>query len=206
MKSKKWLIGLALVAIVFSVTSAWGKARLNQQAPDFTLTAANGQKKSLSDYKGKIVVLEWTNFGCPFVKKHYNSKNMPKLQQKYQKKGVAWLTICSSAANRQGHMQGKKLQKKMDQMGFKGTAYLNDSSGKVGKLYGARNTPHMFIINKNGKLVYKGAIDSIRSTSQADVKKATNYVAQALDELLDGKKVSKKYTRAYGCGVKYEMK
>jgi glutathione peroxidase-family protein len=178
-------------------------AEVGKEAPGFTLTDADGKKHSLSDYNGKYVVLEWVNFGCPFVKKHYDSKNMQKLQASSTGEGVTWLTICSSAKGKQGNMSGDELKKKLTAEGWKGTEYLVDEDGKVGREYGAKTTPAMYVLNKKHELVYAGAIDDINSTDQSDIAKAHNYVQAALDEEMAGKKIANASNKSYGCSVKY---
>ena len=173
-------------------------------APDFSLTGADGKPHSLADYKGKYVVLEWTNPGCPFVRKHYDSGNMPKLQAEYTKKGVVWLAIDSSAAGEQGAFTPDSAKKATEGDYKSVSELLIDEDGKVGHLYGATNTPDMFIINPEGKIVYEGAIDSIASADKTDISKATNYVQTGLDEALAGKPVSKTMSKPYGCSVKYK--
>lgn len=181
-------------------------AEVGKPAPAFTLEDANGKKHSLSQYKNKLVVLEWINFGCPFVKKHYDSENMQKLQEAYTKKGVIWLTICSSNPDAQGYFKGDELKKEIDSHHSKATAYLVDADGTVGHEYGAKSTPDMFVIDKEGTLVYAGAIDDKATTDVADVKGAKNYVREALDEVMAGKKISTASTKSYGCSVKYAKK
>ena len=178
-------------------------AEVGKKAPDFTLPDADGKKHSLSDYKGKFVVLEWVNFGCPFVRKHYDSKNMQKLQEEYTAKGVTWLSICSSAKGKQGHFESDDLKKKLEKEGWKGTAYLIDDLGSVGREYGATATPGMFVLSKDHELVYAGAIDDTNSTDAADIPKAKNYVKAALDEAMAGKKIATASSKPYGCSVKY---
>lgn len=190
---------IVLTPIVQAVDALVGKS-----APDFTLTDTHGKKHSLSDYKGKFVVLEWINHDCPFVGKHYGSGNMQKLQKKYTKKGVIWLSINSSAPGKQGHCSPEKANKLTKEKDAAPTAVLLDPDGKVGKLYGAKTTPHMFIINPEGILIYNGAIDDKPSTNVADIAKAKNYVQTALDEALAGKKVTIRATQPYGCSVKYK--
>lgn len=189
--------------VLFIVNSFAQSAKLNEQAPNFKLADSNGNSHSLSYYKGKIIVLEWINFECPFVKKHYNSKNMQSLQLKYTKKDVVWLTICSSAEGKQGNFDNEEITNRIKNDKGKMTAYLIDADGKVGKMYGAKTTPHMYIIDKNGKLDYAGAIDDKASTDVDDIKVAKNYVAAALDELLEDKNVSFQSSTPYGCSVKY---
>uniref|UniRef100_A0A7V2ZHT6 Thioredoxin family protein n=1 Tax=Ignavibacterium album TaxID=591197 RepID=A0A7V2ZHT6_9BACT len=195
--------------IIFSLVFLLGvsifaqSARLNESAPDFRLKDSNGKEHSLSDFKGKVVVLEWINYDCPFVKKHYDSKNMQSLQEKYTAEGVIWLAICSSAPGKQGNFSPDEINKRSKNHNAKFTAYLIDEDGKVGKMYGAKTTPHMYIIDKDGKLVYAGGIDDKASTDVNDIKTAKNYISTALDEILEGKKVSVQSSTPYGCSVKY---
>lgn len=172
-------------------------------APQFSLQDIHGKTHALSDYKGKIVVLEWFNPGCPFVKKHYLSNNMQTLQEKYTKLGVVWFTVNSSAYGRQGYLTPEEAVKKFSDYNIKATGALVDTNGVVGKAYGASTTPHLFIVDAKGELAYQGAIDSDDSAKQEAIAGATNYVAQALDELLAGKAVSEPETQPYGCSVKY---
>ena len=194
---------VVMFLFLFSVITFSQEAKLNEQAPNFKLMDSNGKEHSLSDFKGKLVVLEWINYECPFVKKHYDSKNMQALQEKYTKQGLIWLTICSSAESKQGNFTNDEINRRSKKHGAKFTAYLVDSDGKVGKMYGAKTTPHMYIINKAGKLVYAGGIDDKASTDLEDIKDAKNYVSLALEELLAGKDVSVQSSKPYGCSVKY---
>ena len=178
-------------------------AAIDQQAPDFSLTGIDGKTYKLSDFKGKYVVLEWNNLDCPFVKKHYGSGNMQALQKKYTDKGVVWLTICSSAEGKQGFYQPAALQEMTKERKLSSTAYLRDADGTVGKEYGAKTTPNMFIVNPEGVLIYAGAIDDKPSPDPNDIPGATNYVAACLDASMAGKAVATKTTVPYGCGVKY---
>ncbi|MBX9688015.1 MAG: redoxin domain-containing protein [Candidatus Obscuribacterales bacterium] len=182
--------------------STGSQATLGKTAPAFTLNDSNGQKRSLQDANGKIVVLEWINFDCPFVKKQYNGGNMQKLQKTYTGKGVVWYSICSSAEGRQGNYPAAKINELLKQNNAGPTAYLFDPDGAVGRSYGARSTPHMFVINQKGTLVYAGAIDDNPSADISD-KPGTNYVQKALDETLANKAVSTASSPAYGCSVKY---
>jgi hypothetical protein len=175
----------------------------NQAAPDFTLTDTNGQKHSLADYKGKFVVLEWFNPDCPFVKKHYDSGNMPGLQKQYTAKGVIWLSIDSSAEGQEGNYPPQGLNKFMTDKGAAPTAVFADSDGRVGHLYAVQTTPHMYVINSKGILIYQGAIDDTPSADIADLKTAKNYVSAALDAAMNGKPVTVSTTKSYGCSVKY---
>lgn len=178
-------------------------AEVDKAAPNFTLTSSIGNKHSLSDFKGKTVVLEWTNYDCPFVKKFYGANAMQKWQDAYTKKGVVWLSICSSADGKEGFFDTKTVATRMKDAKAAPTAYLMDADGTVGRMYGAKTTPHMFVINPEGVLVYAGAIDSKRSTDAADIAGATNYVAAALDAIMAGKPVETKTSTPYGCSVKY---
>ena len=193
-------------SLLFVATGAFASAPpVDSAAPDFSLTGADGKPHSLADYKGKYVVLEWTNPGCPFVRKHYDSGNMPKLQAEYTKKGIVWLAVDSSAEGEQGFFTPDAAKKAKENGEYKSTsALLLDADGKVGHLYGATNTPDMFIINPEGKIVYEGAIDSIASADKSDITKATNYVQTGLDEVLAGKPISKPMSKPYGCSVKYK--
>ena len=173
-------------------------------APDFSLPNSDGKNEKLSEFKGKYVVLEWTNPECPFVRKHYESGNMQKLQAEYVKKGVVWLSIDSSAPGEQGYLDVADAKKAKADKYAADSALLLDPDGKVGHLYEARNTPQMFIVDPEGKLIYSGAIDSIPSADKADLAKATNYVGEALDEALAGKPVAHAKSKPYGCSVKYK--
>jgi peroxiredoxin len=188
-----------LTMALFSAEAEIGKA-----APGFTLPDSFGKNHSLSDYTGKVVVLEWLNHGCPFVKKHYDSGNMQKLQKMAKEKGVVWFSIISSAPDKQGYSTPEQANEKAQELKAKPLAILLDPEGKVGKLYDAKTTPHMYIIDKEGLLVYNGGIDDIRSANVDDIAKAKNYVLLALEELLSGKEVSVKTSQPYGCSVKYK--
>ena len=194
---------LALISLTATTLIAADSPPVGAAAPDFSLPDTAGKPHSLSEYKGKYVVLEWFNPECPFVKKHYGSGNMQKLQSEYTGKGVVWLSIDSSAPGLEGNLTAEQAQKVMKDWNTKQTALLLDPEGKAGRAYNARNTPHMFVINPEGKIVYQGAIDSRNSTSAADIPSATNYVTVALEESLAGKPVSTATTRSYGCSVKY---
>ncbi|MBU2491780.1 MAG: thioredoxin family protein [Bacteroidetes bacterium] len=183
--------------------NASDKAEVGKAAPDFNLTGSDGQYYALSNYKDKFIVLEWNNFDCPFVKKHYDSKNMQTLQKKYTDKGVIWLTINSSAKGKQGFYPPYKLNNKIKEYEANITGYLLDNGGTVGKKYGAKTTPHMYVINPEGILIYAGGIDDIPSTDIDDIKKAKNYVSAALDAAMEGKPVEVKTSQPYGCSVKY---
>jgi peroxiredoxin len=184
--------------------SAHAAPAVGQAAPDFTLKDASGKSVKLSDYRGKYVVLEWTNPGCPYVKKHYNSGNMPATQQDALAKGAVWLAINSTEREASDYLEPPKLVAWMNERKSRTTAVLMDEEGVAGKAYGARTTPHMYIVDPQGKLVYAGGIDSIPSSSTDDIKRATNYVRTSLEEALTGKPISNPQTRPYGCSIKYK--
>lgn len=175
-----------------------------ETAPDFKLKDMKGKEHKLSDFKGKWVVLEWFNKDCPFVVKHYGSNNMQKLQKTYTEKGVVWLTMYSTDKSVSGFETGVAAVK--TQENYKGSAsyLMDDNEGIVGRQYGAKTTPHMFIISPEQKVVYQGAIDDRPSTDAADIAKSKNYVSMALDQALAGKEVTAANTRSYGCSVKYK--
>lgn len=192
------LLVLTLLASIsaFAVTNG-------EMAPDFTLPGHTGKSYQLKNFRGKVIVLEWFNSGCPFVKKHYGPRNMQKLQEKYTAKDVIWLTILSSAKGKQGYVPADEAERHRELMGMNSSAFLLDPAGEVGRLYGAKTTPHMFIINPAGKIVYQGAIDSIPSADSGDIKHARNYVAEGLDAVLSNQKLKYAKTKPYGCSVKY---
>lgn len=191
-------------AVLLSLAAAAHAApELGRPAPDFTLADQTGKSVKLSDAKGKFVVLEWFNKGCPFVRKHYDSKNMQGLQKKSAKKGVVWYTIVSSKKGKEGHLTPAQAAAEMKSEGMASKAILLDEKGEVGRLYGAKTTPHMFVVDKKGVLIYMGGIDDAPSTDQADVKTAKNFVAAALGEAMAGKPVSTPSAPPYGCSVKY---
>jgi peroxiredoxin len=192
---------LALVAGLLGTAQA--ASVIGQPAPDFNVMDAAGHPQKLVDQKGKYVVLEWFNFGCPFIRKHYDSGNMQKLQDAYGAKGVVWYSVNSSASGKEGYADAAQLTKEMGEHKGHPTAILPDPKGKLARLYQAKTTPHMFIIDPHGVLIYKGALDSIASTDVADVPKAVNYVSKALDESMAGKPVTTSATAPYGCSVKY---
>jgi len=191
------------LALLVAAGTTFAAPQVGEPAPAFTLTDSNGQSHRLSDFKGKFVVLEWLNHGCPFVVKHYESGNMQNLQKEYTGKDVVWLSIASSAPGKQGHMSREETNKTKAEKGSAATAVLLDEDGTVGKLYDAKVTPELYVINPEGVLVYMGAIDDKKSVDPADVAGAKNYVKQALDEAMTGKPVSEPVTTAYGCSVKY---
>jgi peroxiredoxin len=193
---KKITVILLAIASLFTLANA-------AEAPAFTLTDTNGTEHSLADFKGKVVVLEWFNHGCPFVKKHYDKGNMQALQKTYTDKDVVWLAIISSAEGKQGFDTPEGHNKTAKEKGTNTTAILIDADGTVGKAYGAKTTPHMYVIDAEGQLVYQGAIDDKRSTSPDDIASSKNYVSAALDAVLAGEAVEVAKTTPYGCGVKY---
>ena len=193
----------AALAAALSIPSAQAAAVVGKPAPELSAPDTTGATRSLSAYKGKFVVLEWVNFECPFVGKHYGSGHMQKLQKDYTGKGVVWLSVNSSTAGSQGYYTSDKVNALLKQKGAAPTAYLLDTAGTVGRAYGARTTPHMFIVDPQGTLIYAGGIDDTPSTDQADMKTAKNYVSSALDEALAGKPVTTASSQAYGCSVKY---
>ena len=198
----------ALTAIILATlcSPVAAQVRINEPAPDFTLSDSNNEIRTLSEYKGKVVVLEWTNHLCPFVKKHYKGGNMQALQKKYageKNDKVVWLSIISSAEGKEGFVRPYEANQIAKQNDATPNAILLDSFGKVGRLYRARTTPHMFVVDKEGKLAYAGAIDDKPSTSADDIKGATNYVLKAVNELLADKPVTTITTTPYGCSVKY---
>jgi peroxiredoxin len=192
--------------IAMTAGLAFAETEIGKAAPNFSLPDTNGKTHTLADLKGKYVVLEWYQPDCPFVQKHYRSGNMQALQKEYTAKGVTWLSIDSSAPGEQGNYPAEKLNEISAQNGSARTALLLDPAGTVGRLYGAKTTPDMYIITPDGILVYKGAIDNKRSTYLADVKTATNYVKGALDAVMAGKTVPTTATQPYGCSVKYASK
>jgi peroxiredoxin len=196
-----------LIALLSLLSASWLAAAdfppVGSAAPEFSLSDSTGKTHSLSQFKGKYVVLEWFNPECPFVKKHYGSDNMQNLQKDATSKGVVWLTIDSSAEGKEGYLTAEQAEKVKTQWKTKQTALLLDGDGKVGKAYGAKNTPHMVIISPDGKIVYEGAIDSKATPNPADISNSTNYVKVALDETMSGKAVSNPQTKPYGCSVKY---
>lgn len=182
------------------------EAKVGEQAPDFTLQGTDGESYTLSDFEGQYVVLEWLNFECPYVGKHYGSGNMQRLQEKYTDKDVTWFSVVSSAPGKQGHHPPEKMNAKNEEYGGQQTAILMDESGEVGRTYGARTTPHMYVINPEGELIYKGGIDDKPTTDEADIETATNFVSAALDAAMNGEEVETKTAPPYGCSVKYAAK
>ncbi len=196
---RRSLIAAALAAPLL----AGANVNVDAPAPAFTATTADGKTVNLADFKGKTVVLEWTNHDCPFVKKHYGSGNMQAQQKDAAAQGVVWLQVISSAPGQQGHVDGATAKKLNADRGATPAATLLDPKGELGKLYGAQTTPHMYVIKGDGTLAYKGGIDSIGSAKVDDIAKAEPYVKDALAAVASGKKVEKASTRPYGCSVKY---
>ena len=197
---KPLIAAAALLLAAAPIAQAQAPGR---DAPSFTLTDVAGKRVDLATLRGKTVVLEWTNPACPFVQKHYGSGNMQSLQKRFTGQDVVWVTINSTAAGHAEYLKPAQHADWMTKQGGSPTYVALDADGKVGRAYGARTTPHMYVIDPAGKLVYAGAIDDKRSTNPADVKTANNYVAQALGELKAGKEVSTPATQAYGCSIKY---
>ena len=188
---------LVLIASAFAV-------KTGEPAPGFTSVDSNGKQQSLSNYKGKFVVLEWHNQGCPYTKKHYESGNMQKLQKEWTAKGVVWLTVISSAQGTQGFVTPTQENEYLKTMNAVPTAVLMDPGGTLGHLYGAKTTPQMFIIDPSGTLIYNGAIDDHPTSDKSDIPNSKNYVTAALTEATSGKPVTEAVTRPYGCSVKYK--
>jgi peroxiredoxin len=192
----------ALLSLV-PVAAVAQSARVNAPAPAFSATDSHDQSHSLDQYKGKYVVLEWHNQGCPFTRKHYESGNMQALQKEWTGKGVVWLTVISSAPGKEGYVTPTQENDYLAKMHAAPTAALLDPEGKVGRLYNAKTTPDMFIIDPQGKLIYSGAIDNRPTADADDIHGADNYVSDALSAAMAGKPIVNPYTRAYGCSVKY---
>jgi hypothetical protein len=199
----KRITAFACVLLFGLVSTAHAAAVVGKAAPRIEARDVDGKVVRLDAYKGKYVVLEWVNFQCPFVRKHYGSGNMQNLQKKYTDEGVVWLTICSSAPGKQGYVTGNEAKEFVGEKGAHPSRFLLDPKGRVGKSYGAKTTPHMFVIDPKGIVVYNGAIDDKPSTDQADVPTAKNYLAAALDASLAGKKIEVAASQPYGCSVKY---
>ena len=198
-------LGFLASLLLGTTASATAAPEIGQPAPAFRLPSESGKEVSLSDFKGKIVVLEWTNEGCPFVKMHYESGNMQGLQERYAAKGVVWLSVVSSALGKQGHFEDAEAATEWKRsVSGKQAAILLDPEGAVGRAYGAKTTPHMFVVGKDGTLLYDGAIDDKPGTSARGRKNVKNWVKKALDEALKGAKVTVPLTRPYGCSVKYK--
>lgn len=201
-------LGLTLLAAVLhfdSSAASLADPAIGKKAPGFSARGVDGKDYDLGKLKGKTVVLEWSNQGCPFVQKHYESGNMQGLQKKYTAKGVVWLTIVSSSEGKEGYFgSDPEASAWLKETGASPSTLIRDPEGAIGRLYGAKATPHCFVISRDGKLAYKGAIDDKPSTDAADIAGSKNYLAAALDSVLAGKKVKTSQTKAYGCSVKYK--
>lgn len=193
----------ALCALATAPQTALSEAVVGNEAPQFSAKDSTGKEISLNSFKGKVVVLEWFNSNCPFVKKFYKNGDMQRFQQELGAKGVVWLTVSSSAPGKNGHLTAEQAETTRVDLGMKSSALVLDESGTIGKAYGARTTPHMFVIATDGKLAYAGAIDSENSTDADDIAKAKNYVVEAANNLLANKAVEVSSTEPYGCSVKY---
>jgi len=191
------------VALAPTIAYQAPQARIGEPAPAFALSDSNGKSVSLADFKGKTVVLEWTNHDCPYVRKHYGSSNMQRLQKKWTAQGVVWLTLISSAPGTEGYVSGEEANKLTLARGAAPSHVLLDPKGEVGRAYGAQTTPHMYIIKGDGSLAYMGGIDDKPTTRLDDLKTANNFVDAALTELAQGQSVSRPTARPYGCSVKY---
>ena len=198
------LQALVLASLLLAATAASAAVKVGEPAPDFTLAGADGKTYSLGSFKGKYVVLEWTNHECPFVKKHYGSGNMQSQQKELTGKGAVWLSIVSSAEGKQGHVDAAQALELTKRRNAAPTAVLLDPSGEVGHKYDARTTPHMFVVAPDGTLIYMGGIDSIASADADDIAKAIPYVKVALGEAMAGKPVTNASTRPYVCSVNYD--
>ncbi len=198
---RRLAIAAGLAALLLPAAHA---ATVGQPAPAFTLTDTSGKTRTLAEFKGRTVVLEWINPGCPFVRKHYDSANLPGLQQEFTGKDVVWLAINSTEKAASDYLPPAQLAAWIAEKKGRPTATLMDEEGTVGRSYGARTTPHMYIVNPQGTLVYAGGIDSIPSARVSDIQTATNYVRQGLSEALAGKAISQAVTAPYGCTIKYK--
>lgn len=195
---------LIFIMSLFIVHSSFASVRVGSEAPAFSEKDHNGKLQSLKDYKGKWVVLEWFNEGCPYVKKHYGSNNMQMLQKKYKGQNVAWLTVASSAEGKQGYVAPDKAMDQVKRVKMASSALLLDADGSMGRAYFAKTTPHMYIIDPKGKIAYAGAIDSNDSANPEKIKDSENYIVSALDSALSGKPIKTASTKPYGCSVKYK--
>ncbi len=197
------LKSLFAAAALVLAAPALATATVGQPAPAFTATDSQGRTHNLADFRGRTVVLEWTNADCPFVQKFYAGGDMQKLQAEARQQGVVWLTVNSGAPGKQGHVTPAQANAKIRAQGFNSTAYLPDPDGTIGRAYGARTTPHMFVIDPKGTLVFAGGIDNIPTANPADIGKAQNFVRAALADLAAGREVATPTARPYGCSVKY---
>ncbi|MGA3333432.1 MAG: redoxin domain-containing protein [Terracidiphilus sp.] len=203
MKSLPVLAGITALVVALVPISAAAQAVVGSPAPNFTATDSHGQTHTLSEYRGKYVVLEWHNRDCPYTHKHYASGNMEALQKEWKAKDVVWFTVISSAPGKQGYVTDAEENEYLQQMHADPTAVLMDPEGKLGRLYDAKTTPEMYVIDPEGKLIYEGAIDNRPTTDVSGIEGADNYLSDALTEAMAGKPVEHSYTRPYGCSVKY---
>lgn len=198
---RKSMLGFSVVVVLVAAALA---VRIGDPAPGFSAVDVNGKTQKLADYKGKYVVLEWHNQGCPYTKKHYESGNMQRLQKEWTAKGVIWLTVISSAPGTQGFVTPTQENEYLKKMNAVPTTVLMDPAGTLGHLYSAKTTPHMYIIDPKGTLIYQGAIDDHPTSDASDIPNSRNYVSAALSEAMAGKSVTEAATRPYGCSVKYK--
>ena len=201
--TKTTIVDAALALAVAAAPVPTHASKVGAPAPDFKGTDSKGKVHNLADFKGKWVVLKWHNEGCPYVRKHYGGNNMQKLQQEWTAKGVVWLTVISSTTGQQGYMEPAQADAYFAKQKAAPSAILLDPTGEIGRLYDAKTTPHMFVIDPNGMLVYNGAIDDKPTSDQADLAAASNFVSAALSEGMAGKAVTTATSRPYGCGIKY---
>jgi len=194
---------LVATAVLLPSSLIAQNARVGAPAPQFTATDSSGRIQTLAEYRGKFVVLEWHNQGCPYTRKHYVSGNMQEQQKKWTEQGVVWFTVISSAPGQQGYVTADEENAYLKKMHASPTAALLDADGQIGRLYGAKTTPEMYVIDPEGKLIYEGAIDNRPTPEVSDIKGAENYVSEALTEARAGRQVAQAYTRSYGCSVKY---
>jgi peroxiredoxin len=199
---RRILSTLVLAVVIFASADAYA-VKVGDPAPGFTGTDSNGKTQTLSEYKGKYVVLEWSNRDCPYTRKHYTSGNMQSLQKEWTAKGVVWLTILSSAPGQQGYVTGSEENAQLAKVHAAPTAAILDPTGAIGHEYDAKTTPNMFVIDPSGKLIYAGAIDDHPTDDVGDIKISKNYVSEALSQAMAGAAVTTSYTRPYGCSVKY---
>jgi len=203
MKKRTYRFGFMFISVCIGVAGAAGALEIQQPVPDLAVQDAAGKLVKLSDFKGRVVVLEWTNPGCPYVRKHYDSGNMPGTQKAALAQGVVWLTVSSTAKGHGDFRAPADLQTWLGEKGAAPSRVLMDSDGKLGRAFDARTTPHMYVVDTQGRLAYAGAIDSVPTPRVEDLAKATNYVKAAVPEVVAGKPVGTPVTKPYGCSVKY---
>lgn len=197
------ILAAAFIGTMLTAGPSAAAPDIGKPAPEFSVTDTAGKTHRLSDYRGKTVILEWTNDGCPYVRRHYDSGNMQALQKETSEDGIVWLSVISSAPGTQGHVDGPQADALTAQRDAAPTAVLLDPEGQVGRLYDARTTPHMYVIDGQGSLVYQGAIDDKPWASLAETRTADNYVRRALERMAEGRPAEPAVTQAYGCSVKY---